>query len=247
MEQVVSTVEEDVGKLGEESLKVIPDDLFLLFVDEGEDNLTGAVSIRPLLHLDGVLHLGLAELEQEFLAVRVVQLHWVRNLGVDEGLWVFLSLDKLLEVIVKSVGKTAVFSLALELEAEREKIACNLIVLVQKFGVLAECVHDNLGDRGVELDPWDKTVLVNDVLDLAVGEKQKLIRGGIDLLGHVGLLRRIGGFGARVSLVDNVCQFLNAVRLLDLSHDLVILLDQVADHRLKQTHRGVLAGVSEMI
>lgn len=100
MEQVVSTVEEDVGELGEESLEVVPDDLLLLLVDEGEDNLTGAVGIGPLLHLDGVLHLGLAELEQEFLAVGVVQLHWVRNLGVDEGLWVFLSLDKLLEVIM---------------------------------------------------------------------------------------------------------------------------------------------------
>ena len=60
---------------------------------------------------------------------------------------------------------------------------------MQKLGVLAECVHDDLGDRGVELDPWDKTVLVNDVLNLAVGEEEKLIRGGIDLLSHVGLLR----------------------------------------------------------
>ncbi len=181
------------------------------------------------------------------MAVGVVQLHWVGNLGVDEGLWVFLSLDKLLEVIMQSVGETAVFSLALELEAEGEKIACNLVVLVQKLGVLAECVHDDLGDRGVELNPWNKTVLVNDVLNLAVSEEKKLIGGGIDLLSHVGLLRRIGGFGTRVSLVDDVCQFLNAVRLLDLSHDLVVLLDQVADHRLKQTHRGVLAGVSEMV
>ena len=76
------------------------DDLFLLLVDEGEDDFTGAVSIGPLLHLDGVLDLSLAELQQILLTVGVIQLHWVRNLRVCECFRIFLGLDQLLEMIV---------------------------------------------------------------------------------------------------------------------------------------------------
>ena len=146
MEEVVATLEEDGGQLGEEGLQVAPDDLLFLLVDQSEDDLTGSVSIRPLSHFESILHLSLAQLEQELLAVRVVKLHWVRDLGVDEYFWIFLGFDELLEVIVESVSETAVFSLAFELKTEGEKVARNLVIQVQKLGVLTKGVHDNLGD-----------------------------------------------------------------------------------------------------
>lgn len=146
MEEVVATLEEDCGQLGEESLQVAPDDLLFLLVDQSEDDFTGSVSVGPLSHLQSILHLGLAQLEQELLAIRVVKLHRVRDLGVDESFRVFLGFDKLLEVIVKSVSEAAVFSLAFELEAEGEKVGCNLVIEMQKLGVLTKGVHDDLGD-----------------------------------------------------------------------------------------------------
>lgn len=61
------------------------------------------------------------------------------------------------------------------------------------------------------------------------------------------MLSRVSGIGAGIPLVYDFGQFLNAVRLLDLSDDLVVFLDEVANHRLQQAHRGVLARVSEMV
>lgn len=146
MEEVVAALEEDGGQLGEEGLEVASDDLLLLLVDQSEDDLTGAVGIGPLAHLESILHLGLSQLQQELLAIGVVKLHRVRDLRVDEGFWIFLGFDQLLKVIVEGVGEAAVFSLAFELEAEGEKVGRYLIVEVQKLGVLAKGVHDDLGD-----------------------------------------------------------------------------------------------------
>ena len=49
-----------------------PHDLFLLLIDQKVDSLAGAEGVRPLFHLEGILHLSLAQLEEELLALRVV-------------------------------------------------------------------------------------------------------------------------------------------------------------------------------
>lgn len=51
MEKIVATLEEDERQLGEEDLQVGSDELLILLVDQGVDDLTGAESIGPLLHL----------------------------------------------------------------------------------------------------------------------------------------------------------------------------------------------------
>ena len=72
VEQIVATFEEDVGQLRKESLYVAPHDLFLLLIDQKVDSFAGAEGVRPLFHLEGILHLSLAQLEEELLALRVV-------------------------------------------------------------------------------------------------------------------------------------------------------------------------------
>ena len=99
----------------------------------------------------------------------------------------------------------------------------------------------------MEVDPWDQSVLVDDVLELAVSEKDELLRSCINLLGHVGLLGRIRSLGAGLTLAQDLSQLLDAVGLLNLSDNAVALLDKVADDLLQETHAGVLASVSEVV
>ena len=99
----------------------------------------------------------------------------------------------------------------------------------------------------MEVDPWDQSVLVNDILELAVSEKDELLRSRIDLLGHVGLLGRIRSLGAGLTLAQDLSQLLDAVGLLNLSDNAVALLDKVADDLLQETHASVLASVSEVV
>jgi len=100
VEQVVTTLEEDVGKLGEEGLQVASDDFLFLLVDEVENDLTGLVGIGPLSHLDGVLDLSFTQLKEVLLAIEVVQLDRVGDLRVEELVWVLLGLDQLLVVVM---------------------------------------------------------------------------------------------------------------------------------------------------
>lgn len=49
----------------------------------------------------------------------------------------------------------------------------------------------------MEVDLWDQSLLVNDLIEVTVGHKDKLLRGGIDLLGNVlllGVLRGVTAF-----------------------------------------------------
>ena len=131
MEEIVARVEEDVGQLCEEGLKMAADDLLLLLVNESENDLTSAVSICPLLHADGILNLDLSQLEQVLLALRIVKLHRVGNLAVQEHLRVLLLFDELLEVVVQCVGKSSVLTLAVELLAEVEQLSSDLVVDVE--------------------------------------------------------------------------------------------------------------------
>ena len=147
-----------------------PHDLLLLLVDQKVDSLAGAEGVRPLLHLEGILHLGLAQLEEELLALGIVELHWVGDLGVRVLLGVLLGLDKLLEVVVEGVSELAVLSLAPELVAEGEQVCGHLVVEVEKLGVLAESVHDHLGHTCVEVDPGDQPILVDDVFKVAISK-----------------------------------------------------------------------------
>ena len=79
---------------------MLPDCLLVLLIDQLEDDLTGLVGVGPLFHLDGVLDLALAELEEVLLALGVVQLDWVGDLRVEELVGELLGLDELLVVVV---------------------------------------------------------------------------------------------------------------------------------------------------
>lgn len=219
MEKIVSTLKEDLRKLSEERLKVAAHDLLLLLVDEHKDDLAGTVRISPVLHLQGILDLCLAELKKEFLALRVVELDWVGDLAVDEGLRVLLCLDELLEVTVKGLSQASVLTLAIELKAKLKELGGHEVVEVEKLGVLAEGVKNDLRDGGVEVDARDQTVFVNDLLELAVGEKKELFGGSVHLLSNVGLLGVIYAFRAGLTLIENLGELLRTIRLLDLLDD----------------------------
>ena len=143
---------------------------------------------------------------------------------------VFLGLDKLLEVVVKGVSELAVLTLAPELVAEGEQVCGNLVVEVEKLGVLAESVHDHLGHACVEVDPRDQPVLVDDVFKVAVSEQDELVRRCVNLLGHVGLLSRVRGLRPGLALAQDLGELLHTVGLLDAADDTVVLPDQVANH-----------------
>ena len=171
MEEVVAALEEDVRELGEESLEVATDDLLFLLVDEHKYDFTRAEGIGPVLHFESILDLSLAQLEKILLALRIVEFDGIGDLAIGEGLRVLLSLDELLEVTVEGLGEATVLTLAVELVAELEELSSHEIVQVQKLGILAERVEDDLRDRGVEVDARDEAVLINDFLKLTVGKE----------------------------------------------------------------------------
>lgn len=246
MEKIVSTLKEDLRKLSEERLKVAAHDLLLLLVDEHEDDLAGTVRISPVLHLQGILDLCLAELKKEFLALRVVELDRVGDLAVDEGLRVLLCLDELLEVAVKGLSQASVLTLAIELKAKLKELGGHEVVEVEKLGVLAEGVKNDFRDGGVEVDARDQTVFVNDLLELAVGEKKELFGGSVHLLSNVGLLGVVYAFRAGLTLIENLGELLRTIRLLDLLDDSVVLLNKMIDDGLEEMHRLMLRHVPEV-
>lgn len=246
MEKIVSTLKEDLRKLSEERLKVAAHDLLLLLVDEHEDDLAGTVRISPVLHLQGILDLCLAELKKEFLALRVVELDRVGDLAVDEGLRVLLCLDELLEVAVKGLSQASVLTLAIELKAKLKELGGHEVVEVEKLGVLAEGVKNDFRDGGVEVDARDQTVFVNDLLELAVGEKKELLGGSVHLLSNVGLLGVVYAFRAGLTLIENLGELLRTIRLLDLLDDSVVLLNKMIDDGLEEMHRLMLRHVPEV-
>ena len=56
----------------------------------------------------------------------------------------FLCFHKLREVSVEDICQFLILIAALELETELEQVCCDVIVQVQEFAILSECVHDNL-------------------------------------------------------------------------------------------------------
>ena len=111
---------------------------------------------------------------------------------------------------------------------------------------MAERVEDDLRDRGVEVDARDEAVLVNDLLKLAVGKEQELLGSRIHLLSNVGLLGILSTLRSSLALIKDLGQLLNAISLLDLLHDAIVLLDQMVDDGLEQAHRLVLSHVSKV-
>ena len=89
---------------------------------------------------------------------------------------------------MESLSEASVLSLAVELEAEVEKIVRDLVIDVKELGVLSECVHDDLCDTCVEVDPWDQPLLVNDLLKVTISQQDQLFRSRFDLLCSCGLL-----------------------------------------------------------
>ena len=147
---------------------------------------------------------------------------------------------------MEGVGQFSVFTLASELEAESEQVACHLVVEMEQLGVLTQGLHNDLGHAGVEVNPGDQTVLVNDTLKITVGEKEQLLWSGVDLLSDVGLLCRVSRLGARLTLSKDLDEFISAIALLDTTDDTVTLLYQVDDYGLEQAHACMLACVSKM-
>jgi len=130
------------------------------------------------------------------LALSVVKFDRVGDLCVEELIRVLLGLHQLLEVVVEGVSQLSVLALAAKLVAEREEILGDAIVEVEQLGVLAQSVHDHFGYARVEVDPWNQSILVDNILELTVGEEDELLRRSVNLLGHVGLLSRISSLGS---------------------------------------------------
>ena len=181
------------------------------------------------------------------MALRVVKFDRVGDLCVEELIRVLLGLHQLLEVVVEGVSQLSVLALAAELVAEREEVLGDAIVEVEQLGVLAQSVHDHFGYARVEIDPWNQSILVDNILELTVGEEDELLRRSVNLLGHVGLLSRISSLGSRLTLAQDLGQLLNAIGLLDLANDAVALLNQVTNDLLKQAHTRVLARVPKVV
>lgn len=206
-----------------------PDKLLLLLVDQSVDDLTGAEGVRPLLHLESVLNLAFPELKQVLLALGVVELDRVRDLTVGKLLWILLGFDELLEVVVEGVGQLSVLALRLEFEAEGEQVVGDCVVEVEQFGVLTQRVHDDLGHTRVEVDLWDQSLLVDDLIEVTVGHKDELLRGGIDFLSNILLLGVVRGVRTTLTLGQDGDEFVCAILLLNLLDDLVVFLDEVVD------------------
>jgi hypothetical protein len=137
MEQIVTTLEEDIGQLCEEGLQMALDNLLLLLVNKIEDDLTSLVGVRPLTHLDGVLDMVLAKLKQVPLALGVIKFDRVRDLRVEELVWVLLGFKQLLVMVVQGIRQLSVLTLTAELVAESEQLLRHLVVKVEQLGVLA--------------------------------------------------------------------------------------------------------------
>ena len=79
----------------------------------------------------------------------------------------------------------------------------------------------------MEVNLWNETILVDNIIKLAVSEEQELFRGGVHLLGNICLLGILDTLWSRLALIEDLCELLNAISLLDLLHNRVVLLDQV--------------------
>lgn len=88
----------------------------------------------------------------------------------------------------------------------------------------------------MEVNLWDQLILVNDILKLTVGQKDQLFRSRVDLLRHICLLCRVRGLWTRLTLTQDLGQFLDAICRLNRLHNAIALLDQVVDDLLEKSH-----------
>ena len=79
----------------------------------------------------------------------------------------------------------------------------------------------------MEVNLWNETILIDDIIELTVSEEQELLRGGVHLLGNICLLGILDTLRSRLALIEDLCELLNAISLLNLLHNCVVLLDQV--------------------
>ena len=142
--------------------------LLVSLVDQTEDYFTNFARVRPLFHFKRIFHLHAPDLKEFDLAIGIIELNWVRDLGVLR-IWELLSLLKLLEVCVKDVSQILVLFLAMELETELEEMLRNFVVQMEQFTVLSESIHDDLGYIGEEVDLRDDLQLLGDLFDVAIG------------------------------------------------------------------------------
>ena len=98
----------------------------------------------------------------------------------------------------------------------------------------------------MEVNLWNETILVDDIVELAVCQEQELFGSGIHFLGHICLLGILDTVRSRLALIEDLSELLNTISLLDLLHDTIVLLDQMVDDGLEQAHRLVLSHVSKV-
>ena len=79
----------------------------------------------------------------------------------------------------------------------------------------------------MEVNLWNETILVDDIVELAISQEQELFRSGVHFLGHICLLGILDTVRSRLALVEDLSELLNTISLLDLLHNRVVLLDQV--------------------
>jgi len=186
VEEVVLTVPEDAGEIGEEGLEVDLLNLLVVrpLVDEGENLLTCFARVRPLPHFDRECHLNAPNLKKFDLDIRriwVIKSDWIWNLEVLL-VWELFGLLELLEVSVENIGQILVLFLAMELEAELKEVLSNFVVQMEELGILSERIHDNLCDLRVEVDPGDDLQFLDDFFKVTIGKEDELFRACFSFL-----------------------------------------------------------------
>jgi len=141
---------------------------------------------------------------------------------------------------MKEVRETDVLFPAIELLGELEQGDCDLIVEVQEFAVLSNHVENTAADFDEELDLRQNAVLLLQLVQIAVGEQNELLGSCLALLDD-----KLVGVGVQVAVRQKLRELVDALSLLALGHDPVVLFDQVLEHAFEEGHARVLADVSE--
>jgi hypothetical protein len=147
-------------------------------------------------------------------------------------------------MVMQGFSKTTVLTLALEFVAKVEERNSHRVIEVEQLGVLAQRVHNDLGYACVKVYAWDQAVFVNDFLQVTVSQKDKLLVGSLVFLSRVSVVDCIW---TCLALTQNFCKLFNSFGLLDIFDNSIVLLYEVANYGLKQSHAGVLTCVSEVI
>lgn len=141
---------------------------------------------------------------------------------------------------VQHVGQTEVLLAAVEFLCKLEKAHRHLVVKVQKLAVLADHVEDDFADLDKEQDLGQDPVLLLELLQIAIGQKNQLFWGRVALLDHDLVRVRV-----QITVGEKLREFLDTLTLFNLGHNAVVLLDEVLEDTLEEGHASMLADVAE--